>query len=695
MSLPRNGALVSSPPVGLRLLALALAIGCGEPPSAPEATPLDPPTALTVRELDSGDLELSWQDNSDNEVRFELVRSSTGAEGTYAALGSVGADVSSYRDAAVDGVSEYCYRVRAVGAAGTTPSPFTPAVCHRSVPPAPPSQLAAAATFGQVDLTWSDDSGNAAAFEIWRSTEGADGTFGLRGSVDAGVTTYSDIGLQDDVEFCYRVRAVGPKGQASAFSSVACATTPVPTLPPPAAPTDLAVVVSGATGISLAWTDNASDESGFEAWRSTSGPSGTYSRLAELAADATSLNDAGLSAGAQYCYQVRAMGAATAPPSAFSATGCATVPAAPAQPANLTAVPLSTSRIDLSWTDEAADEAGYEVWRSVTGSSGDFTLRATVPADAGAYSDRGLSPGEEYCYKVRATGAGFAPNSAFTSVVCATPPVPLVVRIVLFGDSNTDRCEEVQPPNRISSYVSVAPRLAPDDPPLACSVAAKVLAAWSGSRTERIRVVNHGIASTTTGGGGFGGPNRTSSGSPNARLKVNNLTRFEGEVLGKGYPWSGGEPVNSSFPTGPVSRVNAYRPGVNDFAYVSMGTNDDAGPDRTMTAEQTAGNLRWMIEQWIADGRAADHFILTTLAPRDDANSATSIPDRNTLIEALAIETGAHLIDLAAYTSDDNGATWRSPSLNIGDGIHYTEAVRAWLGGQVAAWMSAEAPATP
>jgi hypothetical protein len=650
---------------------------------------------MAARELVSGDIELTWQDNSENEIRFELVRSSAGASGTYAPLASVSAGLSSYRDADVDGVSEYCYRVRAVGAAGTTPSAFAPAVCHRSVPPAAPTELAAAATFTQIDLSWSDNSDNEAGFEVWRSTGGVGGTFVLDGSVDADVTSYSGTGLQDDSEYCYRVRAVGPKGQLSELSSAVCATTPVPALPPPAAPTNLAAAVSGATSISLHWTDNASNESGYQVWRSTSGSSGTYSLLAEPAANATGADDTGLSAGGLYCYKVRAVGVATAPPSDFSGSDCATPPAPPAAPTNLAAVPVSPSRVDLSWQDQAADEASYEIWRSTTGISGAYTQHATVPADAEAYSDPGLSADAEYCYEVRAAGAGFAPSSPFTAASCATTPVPLVVRIVLFGDSNTDRCEEVQPPNRISSYASVSPRLGPNDSHLACSVAGKVVAEWRRSRSETIRVVNHAIASTTSGGGGFGGPDRTSQGAPNARLAVGGITRYEAEVLGEGYPWTGAEPTNSSFPTGPVERVNAYTPGPNDFVYVSMGTNDDAGPTRTMTAAQTTANLRWMIEGWVGAGRAPDHFILTTLAPRDDANSPTSIPDRNTLIRALALETGVHLVDLAALTSDDNGATWRSPSLNIGDGIHYTEAVRTLLGEQVAAWMSAEAPAGP
>jgi hypothetical protein len=104
-----------------------------------------------------------------------------------------------------------------------------------------------------------------------------------------------------------------------------------------------------------------------------------------------------------------------------------------------------------------------------------------------------------------------------------------------------------------------------------------------------------------------------------------------------------------------------------------------------------------MIQGWIDAGQRPDHFILTTLAPRTDGtlNSPTAIPDRNDLIRVLASELGVHLIDLAGHVSDNNGATWRDPSLNIGDGIHYTETVRGWLGDQVAAWMSAEAPPLP
>ena len=144
--------------------------------------------------------------------------------------------------------------------------------------------------------------------------------------------------------------------------------------------------------------------------------------------------------------------------------------------------------------------------------------------------------------------------------------------------------------------------------------------------------------------------------------------------------------------SGPITRVNAYVPNDNDFAYVSMGTNDDAGATRTLTAAQTETNLRWMMQKWIDAGHQASHFILTTLPPRDDANSPTSIPDRNTRIRDIANDLGVHLIDLSNHLSDDNGATWRDPGDNIGDGIHYTATVRQWIADQVVSWVSSESP---
>ncbi len=83
-----------------------------------------------------------------------------------------------------------------------------------------------------------------------------------------------------------------------------------------------------ATQLTLTWTDNSTNEDGFTIQRRTS-PTGTYSALVTVGADATSYADTTVAGGQAYCYRVQAYNSAGA--SGFSNEACATAPtAAPA-----------------------------------------------------------------------------------------------------------------------------------------------------------------------------------------------------------------------------------------------------------------------------------------------------------------------------------------------------------------------------
>lgn len=95
----------------------------------------------------------------------------------------------------------------------------------------------------------------------------------------------------------------------------------------------------------------------------------------------------------------------------------ASVPTAPTAPSNLTATAGGTDEIDLTWTDNSSDETGFELERSLDGSTG-WTQIATPAANAVSATDTGLSPGTEYFYRIRAVnGAG---NSAYSNTDSAT-----------------------------------------------------------------------------------------------------------------------------------------------------------------------------------------------------------------------------------------------------------------------------------
>ncbi|HEV8380005.1 MAG TPA: fibronectin type III domain-containing protein [Gemmatimonadales bacterium] len=95
-------------------------------------------------------------------------------------------------------------------------------------------------------------------------------------------------------------------------------------------------------------------------------------------------------------------------------------------PSNLGASATSTSSIAVSWQDNATNESGFEVHRSLNGANGTFTMLATTAASVTAFDDGGLTPATQYCYRLRAfrnVGSNTS-FSSFSSTACATTPVP-------------------------------------------------------------------------------------------------------------------------------------------------------------------------------------------------------------------------------------------------------------------------------
>ncbi|MBK5298311.1 MAG: metallophosphoesterase, partial [Vicinamibacteria bacterium] len=170
---------------------------------------------------------------------------------------------------------------------------------------------------------------------------------------------------------------------------------------PPEAPTGLTAGASG-TSITLGWTDNATNEDGFNVERALVG--GSFAQIATPGANTTGLVDSGLSAGTTYRYRVQAWNAGGV--SAYTSEASATTPAATtvAAPSGLTATARTTTIIDLTWVDQANNETGFEVQRSTNGSA--FTTIVTVGANIQAYASTGLAKNKLYYYRVRAVRTG-------------------------------------------------------------------------------------------------------------------------------------------------------------------------------------------------------------------------------------------------------------------------------------------------
>ena len=98
---------------------------------------------------------------------------------------------------------------------------------------------------------------------------------------------------------------------------------------------------------------------------------------------------------------------------ALQAATPSTTTTVPAAPSNLTGQALSGILINLTWTDNATNESGYSVERSLDGVS--FSVIATLGVNATSYSSAGLNINTFYYFRVRATNA--AGNSAYSNTV--------------------------------------------------------------------------------------------------------------------------------------------------------------------------------------------------------------------------------------------------------------------------------------
>ncbi len=203
---------------------------------------------------------------------------------------------------------------------------------------------------------------------------------------------------------------------AATIAAFRTATVTVPTTPG-----NLAATVVAYNQINLTWTDNAGNESNYLVERSLDG--NNWTGIATLAANTVSFNSTGLSANTLYYFRVRAWNSGGY--SGYSNVASKTTPSAPSTPSippapdSLAASAVSSSQINLTWTDNSSNEDGFAILRSTDNVS--FGQIATVGANVTSYSNTGLTANTLYYYRVQAYNSG---GSSSSSVASATTPQP-------------------------------------------------------------------------------------------------------------------------------------------------------------------------------------------------------------------------------------------------------------------------------
>jgi fibronectin type 3 domain-containing protein len=181
---------------------------------------------------------------------------------------------------------------------------------------------------------------------------------------------------------------------APLLTSAAAVLTTTP--PIPTTPSGLTARATSSSSIDLGWTDNANNEIGERIERSV-GSNNSYALLENVGPNVTAVTDDRLVDGTQYYYRVLAFNAGGSSTYSNKQSAITTLNS----PTSLIATAVSSSQINLTWTDNSSSEGGFKIDRSPVDNL-HYTQIATVSSNVTTYNDTGLNEGTKYYYRVRA-----------------------------------------------------------------------------------------------------------------------------------------------------------------------------------------------------------------------------------------------------------------------------------------------------
>ncbi|MEM8926035.1 MAG: fibronectin type III domain-containing protein [Actinomycetota bacterium] len=403
-----------------------------------------PPPNLTQTRSEPAQIVLRWERADDNvdTTSYEIRR---GGE-VIGTKPDTGVNRYWFSDRTVEPATVYGYEIIAIDAAGNRSQPATiEAATVGAVPggdteaPGAPGALAPSRTEARkivIRWTTATDNVGVTSYEVSR-----DGTaVGTKTAGAAGTYWFTDAGLTEGTSYGYSVVAIDAAGNRGPAATVAASTTgnaPDPGDPDdpgggteaPTPPSALTQTRSERAKIVIRWTASTDDRgvTSYEVSRD-----GTVVGTKDATRAGTYwFTDGGLSEGTTYRYSVVAVdgdgnrSGATAidattigdqpipqPPGGGGDDPAPTPPV----PTGLRATLQTRERIVLNWT-ASAGAVGYAVERQ---SGGAWTEIATK--NSTWYTDKGLTAGTAYSYRVVAIGADGGRSAAGQPLSVATQP---------------------------------------------------------------------------------------------------------------------------------------------------------------------------------------------------------------------------------------------------------------------------------
>lgn len=264
-------------------------------------------------------------------------------------------------------------------------------------------------------LNWSAVE-NAEKYEVYYSTD-PDGIFVKLWTGSGTKVTHNSA--EEGVTYYYKVRALAGE-EYSDFSAVKSVTCPVVLEVP-----TLTASNNAATGkVTLSWTQIDGAEK-YEVYRSTSGKSGTFTKL--WTGSGTKLTHSSAEVGKTYYYKVRVVAGDTK--GEFSEVKSRTCDCA--RPTLTASNNAETGKIVLSWNKVDGAEK-YEVWYSASKSG---TYKKLWTGSSTKLTHNSAKEGVKYYYKVRAVSSVSTATGAYSAIVSRTVVQPLEAPVLTVSNN--------------------------------------------------------------------------------------------------------------------------------------------------------------------------------------------------------------------------------------------------------------------
>lgn len=244
------------------------------------------------------------------------------------------------------------------------------------------------AGYDRVELNWTAVEG-ASGYEIYRGTS-RNGTYSLAGT--GGAASYTDSGLKTGKAYYYKVRAYCSARTATTYGDFSTIESAVPTLDIPY----VNPVSTSHTAIRASWTA-VPGANGYEVWFATQ-KFGTYSlKYTSNSSAAGSYTRSGLVTDKVYYIKARAFRLVDGEKIYGEYS---TIQSTAAGRPSMYITQVSSTSAKITWIP-VSGSSGYEVWRS-TQKNGTYALKYTASASASSWTNKNLTTGKAYYYKVRA-----------------------------------------------------------------------------------------------------------------------------------------------------------------------------------------------------------------------------------------------------------------------------------------------------